>query len=513
MIKIIMKYICSSISNFLIVFLLLANHCSSDQNEVGESLYSDCDSISTSTSENDNDNSPSDYDPENKKLISENYIKIQEKLSSNDLESAIILLKETELLDPENKLTTKNLANTLNNYAVSLAEQGIYDKAIANIEEAYVIDNTNEQISENYYKIILACAIRYYEQKNWFESINYYTYLIQFGKDTQQINNSISDIYFNWGMEFLANNQPESAKDKFLQSLDIYPDNKNTLYQMGMLEYNKHNLVEAKYYFDKLFAVDSANTELAQMLSKLDKEIEIEPDLSYKEDDHFDIRYEQSLDNKLVTVLKKELESAYRNIGARFSYYPEDKIIVLLLSKDNFQYTTNLPHWVAGIYDGKIRIPISDDINELKKTINHEYIHVILHRLSNNNIPRWFNEGVAEFLSEKNYTYSLLKLNMMKNNLIPHEKLNAAINSGNEDLVKLAYEESMMIVEYIYTRYGINKIKSITESFARSNSDDNTVFTNLSVSKDDFEKSWKKYAVKKLLSITEQKKLRSLIKS
>jgi len=446
----------------------------------------------------------------NRDKISKNYILIKEKLDSNDFEGAIVLLKETESLDPDNKNITSALANALNNYAVSLAEDGNYNKAVEIVEEAYVTDSTNPQISDNYFQILKAAANDYIEKKDWFEAINSYTFLIGFGKETDMLKSDISDLYFQWGMELLSKTDSESAKDKFFQGLDFYPYNKNILYQLGFTEYNKHNLVEAKYYWDQLYELDPSNSAISDLVEKLNRELEIEPDLTYKEAQHFDIRYDQAIETDFINIVKNTLENAYRDLGARFSYYPSDKIIVLLLSENYFQYTTNLPHWVAGMYDGKIRIPITGNTDIIKTTVYHEYTHAILHRLSGGKTPRWFEEGLAEYFSERNYSYTLLKSSIAKNNLISPGQLDSKIASGKQETVKLAYEEARMVIEYIIFRYGINKIKFLIGSFAHGGAEYGAITRNLASHNSDFEQNLNQYAVKRLLSITEQKKARRL---
>ena len=113
---------------------------------------------------------------------------------------------------------------------------------------------------------------------------------------------------------------------------------------------------------------------------------------------HLDIRFDyQALGNGIYNI-RDFLMEAYEKIGQQFGRYPTYPITVILYREHEFRMVNNVPEFVAGIYDGKIRIPVNFSrypLSTLKGILFHEYTHALIHDLAGASCPIWLNEGIA----------------------------------------------------------------------------------------------------------------------
>lgn len=449
--------------------------------------------------------------------INRNFGLINDYLSNKDFEKAIRLLEESEKLDPQNQNISKTLAAALNNYAVELASRGSYRKSIDLIEQAYIID-PSDYVKNNYVKILMGDASAQMDAGDMNKAVRICRYALELDAGNKKILQMIIQAYLRSGEKFFKDNQLEKSKGFFYHVLKIDADQKDALYFLGRIAYLQQRLAYAKYYWKKLSKIDQGNENIREMLKRVEREMIIQPEMSDFDAQHFNVHYDKSIDSSRLSTIYRVLEEVYYDIGHRFSCYPKEKITVLFLEKNRFMYTTNTMHWVAGLYDGKIRIPLNTDDKTMARVISHEYVHAVIHHLAGNKVPLWFNEGSAERFSHKTYDYKLFKSFMLDNKYIRLKDLSGALKGalkGTVDVkrVRLAYEESMLIVDFILYKYGMDKIKKFIDLSANDMPSEKIIHKLFGYNVDEFEKKFKKYAKRKLLSVTERKKLRYKIKS
>jgi hypothetical protein len=101
------------------------------------------------------------------------------------------------------------------------------------------------------------------------------------------------------------------------------------------------------------------------------------------------------------------LDRAVEEFVDRFGFIePREPIEVILYAGENFKsLVSNGPDWAAGIFDGRMRIPIQEQYatpagrEGLRRILRHELVHALFAIQSNmRNLPSWFNEGIAQRL-------------------------------------------------------------------------------------------------------------------
>ncbi|RJP60414.1 MAG: hypothetical protein C4541_04110 [Candidatus Auribacter fodinae] len=444
---------------------------------------------------------------------------IQSYIDSNNYPAAIELFRKCEMLDPDNDALHQSFASVLNAYAVQLASQGKYDTALSVIEEAYTITPVSP-ITDNYRAILRGKAQQLYQSKEWLQAINIHKFIMSrpdiFGTvDVWAYLNDIADLYVLWGIEYLSINDISSAEEKFQFALMKIPHHTKALFYLGNIAFNKHQLPKAKIYWDELAKTGESDELFQQLYDRLNREYAIYDSLDAKNSDIFAIHHDNTIPEKRLREITSYLKKAYDTIGAKFSYYPESTVVIILTEPDSFFISTDVPHFAGGLYDGKIHIPVDNKnllpggAESLEHVIFHEYTHLVVHRISEHNVPLWLNEGIAEYFSREKPEYAYLKKALLKNSYFPFHALNNAIrNPSNIEKILLAYEESCFIVAFIIDKYGLDKLHRILALFGEQLSNDEVFKSVLSMSFAEFEDAWKDYAVKTLLTSSEQKLLR-----
>jgi hypothetical protein len=141
-------------------------------------------------------------------------------------------------------------------------------------------------------------------------------------------------------------------------------------------------------------------TAIDERLSKLNSEQAIEKQFDRAGNVHFDLRYQDDVGYSTAYDLRTVLDQARRDVGRDFGYWPRHQLVVLVYSEEAFKQVRQGPDWIAGLYDGKIRVPVSRNPTaqaSLNSTLIHEYTHAIIHDITQNQCPVWLNEGLAEF--------------------------------------------------------------------------------------------------------------------
>jgi len=189
------------------------------------------------------------------------------------------------------------------------------------------------------------------------------------------------------------------------------------------------------------------------------------------ESDHFVVRFTESLDS--AEKIQKISENFYQKITTDLGYLPGRKIDLWFCeSKDEFYRSVNAPiqDWAVGCaYPMQARIVILDpDFSEnkqinLSRIVKHEIVHVVFGLYvgeNDRNIPRWFNEGVAMYLSDDwSYgNYWTILTATLGNSLIPLYEISDEFPERTSR-AQLAYAQSFSIVSFMIGRYGMDPFR------------------------------------------------------
>jgi hypothetical protein len=245
---------------------------------------------------------------------------------------------------------------------------------------------------------------------------------------------------------------------------------------------------------------DPGDKAVAGRLEHLKKELRAERDLSKMEAYHFDIRFDyQALGSELYDV-RKVLIEAYEKVGQDFDLFPTYPIVVILYNETQFRLVNNMPGYVAGLYDGKIRVPVNFTrypLQTLKGVLFHEYTHAVIYDIAGPSCPIWLNEGMAMREMNGQFPVSIepLRRALAKNAALSLDELcDVSGTWRNPSRMGLAYAQAWIMIEYLYSRWSRSDIKSLLQGIRQGATFPALLQKSMNRTPKEFEEEWIAYA-------------------
>jgi tetratricopeptide (TPR) repeat protein len=348
-------------------------------------------------------------------------------------------------------------AGYYNTQGLDLYRTGDYADAVEKFERAYSLEPDNETIQSNLVNAHLAAAKQFVEANDLDAAISELGAALELKDDDPT-------LYVYTASLCLSTGDLPSAEDRLLSAVDIDPEHKDAHMLLGEVYYRDGSLEDAIEQWRRVNDLDPFDETLVELLAKAERELEVEKDFvtEYKRR-HFIINRDRDNFEEESRTILDILERAYYDIGRDLQHWPRNPVRVILYSTEQFSIATLANCHIAGLYDGKIRVPLSSDgfdEDKLKQVLRHEYTHVIVRELTGGKIPFWFNEGLAQFESEQldRDKRRILENALENGELIPLEDLDETQIDLDTDpgRLHLAYLEGFATVSYLrrrFTRY------------------------------------------------------------
>jgi len=225
-------------------------------------------------------------------------------------------------------------------------------------------------------------------------------------------------------------------------------------------------------------------------------------DYSEYRGDRIVFRYEPALDKAARRLAQEypEIRADVENkIGWRARFIPT---VVLFGRSDDFDkivanrlitgFAVPGRHLIVIDYSKTGNTPF-----DLRDTLAHELGHLLLHdRISNNRLPRWLDEGIAQWASGGKADIlnpggrEILKRAAISGNLIDLADLTSSFPRQDRQLL-LAYEESRSLIEYIAGEHGEDSVRSVLGGMAGGKTVEEAIRDNLNAGLSAIEQEWK----------------------
>lgn len=177
-----------------------------------------------------------------------------------------------------------------------------------------------------------------------------------------------------------------------------------------------------------------------------------------------------------ISVVANAAEKAYEILGKDFDYYPEDKTpIVVFPDRVSLQAAFNWPHDenTQGVYfrgiiyvqSPDVWIDETEDMESIffeKGPMVHEYTHLVVDALTSGNYPRWFTEGVAQYVERRVTGYTLSEdFDVAENQVYTYKDIMYNFD-GLKD-VPSAYLGALEMTDLLVEDGGIEELKRIMQ--------------------------------------------------
>jgi len=269
----------------------------------------------------------------------------------------------------------------------------------------------------------------------------------------------------------------QDAIARLEEAILLAPENLDAHELLGDAYYQDNDLSAALAQWEFVAEVNPGRAGLQEKLEKGYREDAVEYNFRGLRSRHFEIGHAPETDHGLIRQTLTVLEHAYRDIGRNFgNIFPPTPIQVKVYIADDFARATALGPHVAAIYDGTIRLPVSDDTGslitpeELRRLLYHEYTHVVVRYLCREKAPWWLNEGLAETFSDElsPRDVAFLRQAYDNNELIPFDRIQESqVRMASEYDLRLAYRQAHAATRYLWRRYGTQGLVPMMDALAQ----------------------------------------------
>ncbi|MFO0415728.1 MAG: peptidase MA family metallohydrolase [Pseudomonadota bacterium] len=179
-----------------------------------------------------------------------------------------------------------------------------------------------------------------------------------------------------------------------------------------------------------------------------------------------------------------EVVRTHQHLTKLFGAIPPFRSSVRLLDERAFYELTGAPGWTnAMFFRGEIIIPLSPsqpvDLENIRRSVKHEYSHAVLSALSGGQIPGWLDEGLAQWIEgdENPALRATLKSYLKRAQPVPLALLQGGFTKLSPQMVPAAYAQSLLAVQALIKAYGITKFSEYLSAL-RGEEDKDLAFEN-----------------------------------
>ena len=186
----------------------------------------------------------------------------------------------------------------------------------------------------------------------------------------------------------------------------------------------------------------------------------------------------------LARKLSRHLEKVHDEYSQLFGPIPAVQTTLKLIEAEKFYRQTGAPRWTnAMYYKGEISIPLSlsetVDLENLNRSVKHEYTHAVIHALSDGRCPGWLDEGIAQWAEgavNPALEPSLREWVIKRQSPISFKFLQGGFTRLANEMVAPAYGESLFASQMAIESFGFRRIGRYLE-LLREGKPKNDAFT------------------------------------
>lgn len=241
--------------------------------------------------------------------------------------------------------------------------------------------------------------------------------------------------------------------------------------------------------------------------------------------EHFDIYYYPEME-ALAEHGAAFAEESFRYLENKFNFTINRRIPLIFYSSHlHFQQTnvtpSFIPEGVGGFFEflkGRVVIPSDGNINQFRKVIFHELVHVFMHskvyfvnkehsRFEGTYPPLWFTEGLAEYWSSTwdSQAEMVMRDAVLNNYVVPLSQMWRITGTF------MMYKEGQAILQYIAKNYGEEKILLLMENIWKHGKFSEVFLNVTGKTYEEFDLEWIYYLKKKYYPLLKDHDLSKMV--
>ncbi len=247
---------------------------------------------------------------------------------------------------------------------------------------------------------------------------------------------------------------------------------------LGKIYYAANDFKRA-YHFSRRAAPSLRDLEMYPHVKRLKERSRHLSEIDFRRETHrqFHVLVPHELPPGLAGRLNHGLMRAYREVGGDLGYFPEAPITLIVYPKGQFRNVVKAPAWSTGLFDSKIHLLYRRDRTPPydAATLVHEYTHAVIYSLAQENVPVWFNEGMATHQEQRHSPDGGNQLgppSLPPGRSLPSpEEVDGLFQAKNgRKSARRAYRLSLSMVRYLRQRHGPGAMKRLLKTAGRTGS-------------------------------------------
>jgi tetratricopeptide (TPR) repeat protein len=251
--------------------------------------------------------------------------------------------------------------------------------------------------------------------------------------------------------------RPGEARKAVEPALRRHPANAQLLAMAGMSSFQLDDMRAAEAYLKKSLSI-AHNPSIEQVYARVQREVEGDKSSDKTYGSRFVLRYEgDSLAPEAARALTTVFDAEFNRISYQLGCQFNDRLVVIIQSREAYQNTTGAADWSGGRYDGRIRIalPQSGQADAfVRQAFAHETVHACLSKIAK--WPSWLHEGLAQRLSGDRLdarSIEMLRAVAKQDNLPRLAQLAGGWSHFSSAQAQLAYSLSLAAIDAFYDTY------------------------------------------------------------
>jgi len=253
------------------------------------------------------------------------------------------------------------------------------------------------------------------------------------------------------------------------EALRLAPDLTPAMLLLGDILARDGDLLAAIVMYERLAPLAPDEPLVAERLARWRTEQTLHEQFLQSASPNFTVLFEGPAEEALAQRALELLEAAFWRIGSALGIYPTEAITLVLYTGQQFQDVTRSPAWAAGLFDGRIRIPVRgalQDEAEFARVLAHEFTHALVYGVAPRGVPHWLHEGLATVFERDDMAWSHGQV-ASAGRLLPLDRLGGSFQALPEDDLKLGYAVSGLATDALIRQAGAPSVVALLQDLGR----------------------------------------------
>ena len=186
--------------------------------------------------------------------------------------------------------------------------------------------------------------------------------------------------------------------------------------------------------------------------------------------EHFELRFPASSGEQYAGEVAQVLEAEFDRLSRWIPLREVEPIEVSLFPLEDFVSAFSAGIDVAGLYDGRVRVPFAHLRSfhpYLVSILSHEVAHAMIDQRTGGRAPDWLQEGLAQHVEMGQSRINPIPDLAPRGRVLALPVVDAALDGFSDpELVELAYAQAAWAVHFVEARYGVAGIHRLLDAFA-----------------------------------------------